>query len=91
LEHNGEQLYVDVDDVEKTNPSNLDLSKDLRHLKHLNVLHCTKAGPTFIVVNPMAPLSLYSEKVRFLEKKINFSIFTKSFFSLRFLNSLEFF
>ncbi len=79
LEHNGEQLYVDDADVEKANPSNLDLSEDLCHLKHLNeasVLHCirqryasnlihTKAGPTLIVVNPMAPLSLYSEKVRF--------------------------
>ncbi len=33
LEHNGNQLYVDDDDVEKANPSNLDLSKDLCHLK----------------------------------------------------------
>jgi myosin-18 len=81
LEHNGEQLYVDDDDVEKANPSNLDLSKDLRHSKHLNEVsvHCIrqryasnlihpKVGPTFIFVNPMAPLSHYSEKVRFLEK-----------------------
>jgi myosin heavy subunit len=79
LEHNGEQMYVDDDDVEKANASDLDLSEDLSHLKHLNeasVLHCirqryasnlihTRAGPTLIVVNPMAPLSLYSEKVCF--------------------------
>lgn len=77
LEHNGEQMYVDDDDVEKANSSDLDLSEDLSHLKHLNeasVLHCirqryasnlihTRAGPTLVVVNPMAPLSLYSEKV----------------------------
>lgn len=78
LEHNGEQMYVDDDDVEKANAKDFDLSEDLSHLKHLNeasVLHCirqryasnlihTRAGPTLIVVNPMAPLSLYSEKVK---------------------------
>ena len=77
LEHNGEQMYVDDDDVEKANVGDLDLSEDICHLKHLNeasVLHLirqryasnlihTRAGPTLIVVNPMAPLSLYSEKV----------------------------
>lgn len=70
-------MYVDDDDVEKANVSELDLSEDICHLKQLNeasVLHCirqryasnlihTRAGPTLIVVNPMAPLSLYSEKV----------------------------
>ena len=54
-----------------------DLVEDICQLKHLNeasVLHClrqryannlihTRAGPSLIVVNPMAPLSLYSEKV----------------------------
>lgn len=78
LEHNGEQMYVDDDDVEKANAGGLDLSEDICHLKHLNeasVLHCirqryasnlihTRAGSTLIVVNPMAPLSLYSEKVK---------------------------
>ncbi|XP_070496062.1 unconventional myosin-XVIIIa isoform X2 [Chironomus tepperi] len=77
LEHNGEQLYVDDDDVEKANPGELDLVEDICQLKHLNeasVLNCirqryasnlihTRAGPTLIVVNPMVPLSLYSEKV----------------------------
>lgn len=77
LEHNGEQMYVDDDDIEKANSGELDLSEDICHLKHLSeasVLHCirqryasnlihTRAGPTLIVVNPMAPLSLYSEKV----------------------------
>lgn len=79
LKHSGEVLSVDEDDIEKSNPSNLDLVEDICQLKHLNeasVLHClrqryannlihTKAGPTLLVVNPMAPLSLYSEKVKF--------------------------
>uniref|UniRef100_A0A336KMA4 CSON012468 protein n=1 Tax=Culicoides sonorensis TaxID=179676 RepID=A0A336KMA4_CULSO len=77
LEHNGEQLTVDEDDIEKANTANLDLCEDICHLKHLNeasVLHVlrqryasnlihTRAGPILMVVNPMAPLSLYSEKV----------------------------
>ncbi|XP_055903610.1 unconventional myosin-XVIIIa isoform X4 [Eupeodes corollae] len=77
LMHNGEELTVDEDDIEKSNPSHLDLVEDICQLKHLNeasVLHClrqryasnlihTKAGPILMVVNPMAPLSLYSEKV----------------------------
>ncbi|KAH8294837.1 hypothetical protein KR018_003523 [Drosophila ironensis] len=77
LMHNGEQLTVDEDDVEKQNSHALDFAEDICELKYLNeasVLHClrqryasnlihTKAGPTLLVVNPMAPLSLYSEKV----------------------------
>lgn len=77
LLHNGEQLTVDEDDIEKQNSPGLDLAEDICELKYLNeasVLHClrqrfasnlihTKAGPTLLVVNPMAPLSLYSEKV----------------------------
>ncbi|XP_030078761.1 unconventional myosin-XVIIIa isoform X5 [Drosophila hydei] len=77
LLHNGEQLTVDEDDIEKQNIPALDLAEDICELKYLNeasVLHClrqryasnlihTKAGPTLLVVNPMAPLSLYSEKV----------------------------
>ncbi|XP_034486249.1 unconventional myosin-XVIIIa isoform X1 [Drosophila innubila] len=77
LLHNGEQLTVDEDDIEKQNSPALDLAEDICELRYLNeasVLHClrqryasnlihTKAGPTLLVVNPMAPLSLYSEKV----------------------------
>lgn len=77
LLHNGEQMIVEEDDLEQANPSSLDLVEDICQLKHLNeasVLHClrqryannlihTRAGPSLIVVNPMAPLSLYSEKV----------------------------
>lgn len=79
LLHNGEQLWVEEDDMEKTNPRQLDLVEDISQLNHLNeasILHClrqrygnnlvhTNAGPVLMVVNPMAPLSLYSEKVRY--------------------------
>lgn len=93
LEHNGEQMYVDDDDIEKANPGELDLVEDICQLKQLNeasVLHCirqryasnlihTKAGPTLMVVNPMVPLSLYSEKVKidliFLYMLIDIKIF----------------
>lgn len=77
LQHNGERMTVDEDDTEKANPAHLDLVEDISHLNHLNeasVLHClrqryannlihTNAGCVLMVVNPMAPLSLYSEKV----------------------------
>lgn len=77
LKHSGDILTVDEDDLEKANPSTLDLVEDLCNLKNLNeasVLHCirqrfgnnlihTKAGNVLVVVNPMQPLSLYSEKV----------------------------
>ncbi|XP_058462941.1 unconventional myosin-XVIIIa isoform X2 [Malaya genurostris] len=77
LEHNGEELSVDDDDIEQANPESLDLVEDICQLRHLNeasVLHVlrqryasnlihTRAGPVLLVVNPMAPLSLYSEKV----------------------------
>ncbi|XP_067640485.1 unconventional myosin-XVIIIa isoform X2 [Eurosta solidaginis] len=77
LLHNGAEMLVDEDDIEKQNATRLDLIEDICDLKQLNeasVLHClrqrfasnlihTKAGPTLLVVNPMAPLSLYSEKV----------------------------
>ncbi|XP_058832508.1 unconventional myosin-XVIIIa isoform X3 [Topomyia yanbarensis] len=77
LEHNGEELSVDDDDIEQANPETLDLVEDICQLRHLNeasMLHVlrqryasnlihTRAGPVLLVVNPMAPLSLYSEKV----------------------------
>lgn len=77
LLHSGEQMAVEEDDLEQANPVNLDLVEDICQLKYLNeasVLHClrqryannlihTRAGPSLLVVNPMAPLSLYSEKV----------------------------
>lgn len=77
LLYNGEQMVVEEDDLEQANPPTFDLVEDICQLKYLNeasVLNClrqryannlihTNAGPSLMVVNPMAPLSLYSEKV----------------------------
>ena len=77
LQHSGDVLTVDEDDLENANPPTLDLVENICQLKYLNeasVLHClrqrfasnlihAKAGQHLIVVNPMALLSLYSEKV----------------------------
>ncbi|XP_057663669.1 unconventional myosin-XVIIIa isoform X1 [Diorhabda carinulata] len=78
LEATGELLSVDEDDVEKANPPQFDRAEDLASLRHLNessVLHTlrqryatnlihTYAGcSTMLVINPMAPLAIYSEKV----------------------------
>uniref|UniRef100_A0A182N298 Myosin motor domain-containing protein n=1 Tax=Anopheles dirus TaxID=7168 RepID=A0A182N298_9DIPT len=77
LEASGEELLIDEDDLEVANPASLDLVEDLCQLPHLNessVLHVlrqryannlihTRAGPVLLIVNPMAPLALYSEKV----------------------------
>lgn len=74
---NAASLIVDEDDLEHANPAQLDLVEDICHLLQLNessVLHSlrqryasnlihTMAGKTLIAINPMAPLSLYSEKV----------------------------
>lgn len=70
-------LSVDEDDLENANPSSFDLVENLCQLMQLNessVLHClrqrfasnlihTMAGNFLIFINPVAPLSLYSEKV----------------------------
>ncbi len=88
LEHNGEQIYVEDDDIEKANPDQFDFVEDICDLKHLNeasVLHIirqryasnlihTKAGPTLLVINPMVSLSLYSEKVRSENFEILFNL-----------------
>uniref|UniRef100_A0A182KGX5 Myosin motor domain-containing protein n=1 Tax=Anopheles christyi TaxID=43041 RepID=A0A182KGX5_9DIPT len=77
LESTGEELLIDEDDLEVANPNTLDLVEDICQLPHLNessVLHVlrqrfannlihTRAGPVLLIVNPMAPLALYSEKV----------------------------
>ncbi|XP_023703143.1 unconventional myosin-XVIIIa isoform X2 [Cryptotermes secundus] len=77
LEATEEVLQVDDDDVEKANPPQFDRAEDLAHLRYLNessVLHTlrqrygsnlihTYAGGSMVVINPMAPLAIYSEKV----------------------------
>lgn len=77
LQPSGHTLTVRCEDVVNANPAYLDLTEDICRLKHLNetsILHTirqryannlihTMAGDNLIVVNPMAPLSLYSDKV----------------------------
>ncbi|XP_060534263.1 unconventional myosin-XVIIIa isoform X1 [Cylas formicarius] len=78
LEETDDVLSVDEDDIERANPPQFDRAEDLAALRHLNessVLHTlrqrystnlihTYAGSgTLLVVNPMAPLAIYSEKV----------------------------
>lgn len=77
LQHSAEVLTVRCEDVTNANPAYLDLTEDICRLKHLNessILHTirqryannlihTMAGDNLLVVNPMVPLSLYSDKV----------------------------
>ncbi|XP_014681276.1 PREDICTED: unconventional myosin-XVIIIa-like [Priapulus caudatus] len=77
LQHGGEILQVDVEDVEKANPLQLDRTEDMSCLPNINesgLLHVlrqryacnlvhTYAGPVMCIVNPMHPLCIYSEKV----------------------------
>ncbi|XP_070001522.1 unconventional myosin-XVIIIa isoform X13 [Penaeus vannamei] len=77
LEHNGDIIEVDEDDVEKANPPPYDRCEDLAQLRYLNessVLHTlrqrygsnlihTYAGAAMVVINPTSPLAIYSEKV----------------------------
>ncbi|XP_052268489.1 unconventional myosin-XVIIIa-like isoform X2 [Dreissena polymorpha] len=77
LDHGGEVLEVDEDDVEKANPPQLDRAEDLCLLRYLNessALHTLRqryggnlihsyAGPSLVIINPMQPLQIYSEKV----------------------------
>lgn len=83
LQHNSEVLIVRCEDVDSANPAYLDLTEDICRLKHLNessILHTirqryannlihTMAGDNLIVVNPMAPLSLYSDKVSWIKRE----------------------
>lgn len=77
LDHDGNTLEVDEDDVEKANPPQYDRAEDIASLRFLNessALHIlrqryganlvhTYFGPSLAVVNPMHPISIYSEKV----------------------------
>lgn len=77
LEETQEILSVDEDDVEKANPIQFDRVEDLSQLRYLNessVLHTlrqryaenlihTYAGNNMLIINPMAPLAIYSDKV----------------------------
>lgn len=85
LEETEDILNVDEDDIEKANPPQFDRVEDLSQLRYLNessVLHTlrqryatnlihTYAGSNMIIINPMAPLAIYSDKV---SKKSSFSL-----------------
>ncbi|KAI4495079.1 hypothetical protein M0804_001280 [Polistes exclamans] len=77
LTTSGEELLVDEEDVEKANPPQFDKAEELSQLRFLNessVLHIlrqryasnlihTYAGDSMLIINPVAPLAIYSEKV----------------------------
>lgn len=77
LEASPEEILVDEDDLEKANPPKLDRAEDLSLLRYLNessALHTlrqryaanlihTYAGDNLLIINPMAPFAIYSEKV----------------------------
>ena len=77
LQHDDSELVVDEEDVVKANPSQFDLAEDLAQLRHLNeasvlnTLRCryaaslphTYAGPSLVIINPVSPLAVYSERV----------------------------
>ncbi|XP_017771630.1 PREDICTED: unconventional myosin-XVIIIa isoform X2 [Nicrophorus vespilloides] len=78
IEQTGEVITVDEDDVEKSNPPKFDRAEDLASLHQLNessilhtlrqrfatnLIHTYAGNSTLLVINPMAPLSIYSEKV----------------------------
>ncbi|XP_071946563.1 unconventional myosin-XVIIIa-like isoform X2 [Antedon mediterranea] len=77
LEHSGDVIEVDDDDVEKANPPQYDRAEGLGQLPYLNesgVLHTlrqryasnlihTFSGRNLLVINPMHSLPIYSDKV----------------------------
>lgn len=78
LEKTKEVLTCDEDDIEKANPPQFDRAEDLASLRHLNessilhtlrqryatsLIHTYGGSGNLLVVNPMAPLAIYSEKV----------------------------
>ncbi|XP_046442459.1 unconventional myosin-XVIIIa-like isoform X2 [Daphnia pulex] len=77
LDATGELVSVDEDEVVKANPPQFDLAEDLAQLRHLNeasllhTLRCryaaslphTYAGQSLVVINPVTPLAVYSERM----------------------------
>lgn len=78
IEHSGDVLTVDEDDIEPANPPQFARVEDITHLRYLNessllntlrqrfafnLVHTYASNSTLLVINPMAPLAIYSEKV----------------------------
>ena len=98
LDSTGEIVSVDEDEVVKANPPQFDLAEDLAQLRHLNeasllhTLRCryaaslphTYAGQSLVVINPVTPLAVYSERVINTQTidQLDFLIKLLPFFSL---------
>ncbi|XP_050544906.1 unconventional myosin-XVIIIa-like isoform X2 [Daktulosphaira vitifoliae] len=81
----GKEYTVDEDSLEKMNPMKMQLVDDLAQLNYMNessvlnvirsryasnLIH-TYCGPTMLVVNPGAPLNLYTDKVMDMVKNLH--------------------
>ncbi|XP_054281461.1 unconventional myosin-XVIIIa-like isoform X2 [Macrosteles quadrilineatus] len=77
VDSSGEEIQIEEDEVEKANPPTLDRAEDLTQLLYVNessvlntlrqryaanLIH-TYAADVLVIINPMAPLAIYSEKV----------------------------
>ncbi|XP_067133284.1 unconventional myosin-XVIIIa-like [Centruroides vittatus] len=82
LDTNGELIEVDEEDFEKANPPQFDRTEDLSNLRHINessilfvlreryaakLIH-TYIGNNMLIINPLHPIAIYSEKVMRLFK-----------------------
>eukprot|EP00794_Sanderia_malayensis_P013873 gene13873-15321_t len=77
LDHGGEVIEVEEEQVAKANPPQFDHAEDLTWLRHLNESAClhtlrqrfgsnlihTYGGPNLMVINPREQLSIYTDKV----------------------------
>lgn len=81
-----QEYYMFLHWLLQANPPQFDRAEDLAHLRYLNessILHTlrqrygsnlihTYAGGSMVIINPMAPLAIHSEKVSFICLKIWF-------------------
>ncbi|XP_048583145.1 unconventional myosin-XVIIIa-like isoform X2 [Nematostella vectensis] len=77
LDHGGELITIEEENIEKANPPQYDRAEDLATLRYLNESSClhtlrqrygsnlihTYAGPNMIVINPQQQLAIYTDKV----------------------------
>lgn len=77
LDHGGEVIEIDEEQISKANPPQYDRAEDLASLRHLNEAAClhtirqrygsnlihTYGGPNLLVVNPIEEIGIYNDKV----------------------------
>ena len=77
IEKSGQVVVVDEDEIDKANPPQFDQAENLAALRYLNessMLHTlrqryaaslphTYAGQNLVIINPVTPLAVYSERV----------------------------